>query len=82
MRIMLLLLLCSFLLCGVVGAATHPLEPLTKDEIAMTVSVLKSSGKVTEASRFPVIVLNEPPKREVLAYKPGTPIRREAFVVV
>jgi primary-amine oxidase len=64
------------------AAASHPLESLNKDEIAVAVSVLKSNGKANEASRFPVIVLNEPPKREVLAYKSGAAFRREAFVVV
>src|SRR5262249_38123990 len=60
---------------------SHPLDPLSKDEIATAVSVLNSTGKVTSATRLPVIVLNEPPKQEVLNYKPGAPIRREAFVV-
>src|SRR5205085_8818505 len=61
---------------------SHPLDPLTKEEIATAVSPLKASGKVTEASRFPTIVLNEPSKQEVLNYKPGGAMRREAFVVV
>jgi primary-amine oxidase len=70
------------LLCSVAYGASHPLDPLTKDEITTAVSVLRSSGKATSASRLPVIVLNEPPKQEVLRYRPGAPIRREAFVVV
>src|SRR5215467_13053088 len=70
------------LLCSVAHGASHPLDPLTKDEITTAVSVLKSSGKATADTRFPVIVLNEPPKQEVLGYKPGAPMRREAFEVV
>ncbi len=61
---------------------THPLDPLSKDEIALSTQILKESGKITEASRFATIELHEPPKAEVLTFKPGMPFRREAFVVV
>src|SRR5437879_10030043 len=59
----------------------YPLDPLTKEEIATAVSVLKASGKASESTCFPMIVLNELPKQEILNYKPGDPMRREAFVV-
>lgn len=67
-----------------VGAAgpSHPLDPLSKAEIALTVEILKSNGKASRSSRFPVIALHEPPKAEVLAFKPDSPMRREAFAVV
>ncbi|MEN3334707.1 MAG: primary-amine oxidase [Blastocatellia bacterium] len=61
---------------------THPLDSLSGDEIAATVEVLKASGKTTEASRYATIMLREPPKAEVLAFKPGSSFRREAFAVV
>ncbi|MGH8247637.1 MAG: primary-amine oxidase [Gammaproteobacteria bacterium] len=60
----------------------HPLDPLSKEELAAAVEVLKSAGRVTDASRFPLIHLHEPPKQEVLGYQPGSPLRREAFAVV
>lgn len=60
----------------------HPLDPLGKDEIAMTAKILKDSGKVTNSSRFQTIVLHEPPKAEILSYKSGDQFRREAFAVV
>jgi primary-amine oxidase len=63
-------------------ASPHPLDPLTKPEITAAVQLLKLAGKVTEHSRFPVLVLHEPPKAEVLKFVPGGPMRREAFVVV
>jgi primary-amine oxidase len=59
----------------------HPLDPLGKDEIAVASQILKESGKAPAGARFPTIVLNEPPKAEVLSYKPGDAFRREAFVV-
>ena len=71
----------GFLFCGLALAAKHPLDPLTKSEIETVVAVLRSGRQITAESRLPVIVLNEPPKSEVLSYKAGDPLRREAFVV-
>lgn len=62
--------------------AAHPLDPLSRDEIAATVKILKAGGNVTNASRFVTLVLHEPPKQEVLNWKPGMPFRRESFAVV
>jgi primary-amine oxidase len=65
------------------GAGTsHPLDPLTRDEINAAAQVLKDAGKVTDKSRFSTVVLSEPPKAEVLAFRPGGEARREAFAVV
>ena len=36
----------------------------------------------TDSPLFPIVVLKEPPKDEVLAYQQGAPFRREAFAVV
>ena len=71
----------GLLLCDFATAAKHPLDPLTKEEIEATVAVLRAGGQITAESRLPVIVLNEPPKSEVLNYKPGELMRREAFVI-
>ncbi|MBL8206966.1 MAG: primary-amine oxidase [Blastocatellia bacterium] len=60
----------------------HPLDPLSKDEITTVVETLKTDNKATDSSRFSTLVLHEPPKAEVLNYKPGAAFRREAFVVV
>jgi hypothetical protein len=35
-----------------------------------------------EGAFFPILVLREPPKAKVLAWKPGSSLRREAFAVV
>jgi primary-amine oxidase len=63
-------------------ALTHPLDPLSKPEIESVARILKASGKVPEGSLYPAISLREPPKAEVLAYRPGQLSRREASVVV
>ncbi len=60
----------------------HPLDPLSADEITLTVSILKSASKIGPESRFPCIALHEPTKEEVSGYVPGAPIRREAFAMV
>ncbi|MBL8191924.1 MAG: primary-amine oxidase [Acidobacteria bacterium] len=59
----------------------HPLDPLSKEEIAAASKLLKDSGKLPANARFQTIVLNEPPKAEVYAFKPGDTYRREAFFV-
>ena len=63
------------------SSASHPLDPLSSDEIAAVVNILGSAGKVNEATRYSTIVLNEPPKAEVLSFRPGQAFRREAFVI-
>jgi primary-amine oxidase len=45
----------------------HPLDPLTKPEIATVVTVLKSTGKISRETRFATIYLKEPPKSQVRA---------------
>ena len=64
------------------SALAHPLDPLNSDEIAVVTATLKAENKATESSRLWPLVLREPPKAEVLSFKPGAPFRREAFVVV
>jgi primary-amine oxidase len=64
------------------NATVHPLDPLTKEELQTTVTVLKTAGRATPQSRFLWVGLNEPPKSEILAYAPGKAVRREAFAVV
>ena len=63
------------------GACIHPLDPLTEAEIQQAVKRVKAYG-VPAGAFFPTVVLNEPPKHEVLAYQPGKPYRREALVDV
>ena len=60
----------------------HPLDDLTAQEYWTTYEVLQASAKVDAQTRYPLIQLKEPPKEEVLAWKPGQPMRREALVVV
>jgi primary-amine oxidase len=62
--------------------AKHPLDGLTAPELWAAIDALKASGHVDAKTRYPLITLHEPPKEEVLAWKPGQAFRREALVVV
>jgi Cu2+-containing amine oxidase len=76
------MLLAALWASSCLWAAEHPLDPLSKDEVATTVSVLKAEGKATQQSLFLMMSLHEPPKAEVLQFRAGDNMRREAFVQV
>ncbi len=61
---------------------THPLDPLSQEEIVQAVEVLKAEGHLNDARRIPHLVLDEPPKPQGWSHKPGDPIRRQAFAVI
>ncbi len=73
------LLLCAGKTYAQTDSVTYPLDPLTAKEMQRVVQILKDSKTTTGKDIFNIINLKEPPKREVLAYKPGAPFRREAF---
>ena len=60
----------------------HPLDGLTAPEHWAVYEILNASGKTDAKTRFPLIQFKEPPKEEVLAWKPGQAMRREALVIV
>ena len=60
----------------------HPLEPLTRDEIAASVDVLRRERSLGPRVRFVNITLQEPPKEAVLAYPSQDPIERQAFAIL
>jgi primary-amine oxidase len=61
---------------------SHPLEPLSGEEIAAAVSIIRNERQLGEKVRFASIVLNEPAKEVVLNFKPGDQVTREAFVIL
>jgi primary-amine oxidase len=68
------------LLCAAPGAATHPLDSLSPDEIRTVIAVLRGQGLADAATRFALIDLDEPDKAAVMAWQPGQPEFRKAFV--
>ena len=62
---------------------THPLEPLTADEVATASSILREARGLGPSARFVFVTLHEPPKALLRAWSPGDdPLPREAHVVL
>ena len=51
-------------------AQTHPLDPLTPDEIRSAARVARTDARFAAAS-FASILLDEPAKADVVAWRPG-----------
>ena len=62
--------------------AAHPLDSLKTQEYWTIYDVLRDSGKLPEGVIFSSVLLHEPPKDKVLAWKPGDPVFREAEVIL
>lgn len=60
----------------------HPLDPLSKLEIARAIRVIGKSGHADRDTRVALVTLAEPDKAAVLAWKPGQPFPRRAIAVV
>src|SRR5262249_25757789 len=60
----------------------HPLDPLSQEEAALAVRILKDEKRLSAKSRLPHLGLHEPPKKEILAWKKNQPLDRMAFAVV
>src|SRR5258708_31944180 len=77
------LLLAAALLCIFASTARaqspHPLDPLTADEMKKVVQILKDNSTITGHDSYKIINQKDPPKKEILTYKPGDSFRREAF---
>lgn len=62
--------------------ATHPLDPLSIDELQQAAEIIRRSQGLADSCRFPYLQLEEPDKAEVLAFVPGQPFSRRAFATV
>ena len=60
----------------------HPLQELTAQEYWTAHEVLQVSGKVDPDTMVMSVLLHEPAKDKVLAWKPGDPIMREVDVIL
>ena len=61
---------------------SHPLDPLTSEEINQASDILRAERQLGPRVRFETVVLREPEKKDVLSFRPGDPIRRQAFLVI
>ncbi len=86
MRVLLLVILSLIVAAAQIGAQElkprHPLDALTPGEIELAVELLQDDGLVDEKTAYPIMELSEPLKEDVLAWTPGTPLRRAAHVVL
>jgi len=70
------------LLFSVAALAQNPLDGLSAAEYQQVKTILNSAGKLTAATRFNTVSLEEPAKTFVRAWKPGEPFPRRALAVV
>jgi primary-amine oxidase len=61
---------------------SHPMDPLTTEEIAAVTRTLAKENLVGATDLYSLITLEEPPKEDVLRWKPGDPVQRLAFAIV
>src|SRR6202161_2226340 len=68
--------------CAQTRTPQHPLDALTTEEYWTVHDVLQQSGHLTDKTLFSSVLLHEPEKEKVLAWKQGDPIPREADVIL
>ena len=76
-------LLLLFLIPAAPGGAqvtTHPLDHLSAAEHWTAYQVIRESGEIGDEASFRFATLNEPPKAEVISWRPGQSFRREALI--
>ncbi|GAA4357768.1 primary-amine oxidase [Microbacterium rhizosphaerae] len=64
------------------SGAPHPHDPLTGAEIDAARAILVSAGLLTETTRVPMLLPDEPTKQELAAWVPGAPIDRRVDVTL
>ena len=62
--------------------AKHPLDGLKTQEYWVIYDVLRDSGKMEEGIVVHSVLLHEPVKARVLAWRPGDPLFREAEIIL
>ncbi len=60
----------------------EPLAPLTAEEIRAVVATVRATGRLTDAARFAMVVLDEPSKAALAALGHGAPPERRARLVI
>jgi primary-amine oxidase len=65
-----------------VPAGPHPLDPLSAEEIARAVEILRAERELADTVRFSTVELHEPSKSDVLDWPLAGPVEREAFAIV
>ena len=74
--------LLPFLAPALVGAQTLPLDALKTQEYWTVYELLQGSGRIDKDTYYASVLLHEPAKDKVLAWKSGDPVPREADVIL
>ena len=80
--LLLVFLSCPTFVAAQTPAPQHPLQGLTSGEFWAVHETLQSSAKMSPDTFVMSLLLHEPPKDKVLAWKSGDPFTREADVVL
>ncbi|MEO0374345.1 MAG: primary-amine oxidase [Cyanobacteria bacterium P01_A01_bin.17] len=64
------------------AGVSHPLDPLTPQEIEAAVSIMRQAKSLGPSFRFATVTLDEPAKETVLRFQPGELIARSAFLIL
>jgi primary-amine oxidase len=67
---------------AVTQLVSHPLDPLTADEIELASTLVRQLPDLSSRISFVSIVLSEPPKEVVAAFVSGNPIDRACVAIV
>ncbi|NBP52506.1 MAG: hypothetical protein EBU70_15240, partial [Actinobacteria bacterium] len=60
----------------------HPLDPLSPEELAAAIEIVRREQGLTRDHLFVFTLLQEPTKAELDAWRPGDPIDRAARITV
>ena len=61
---------------------SHPLDPITTGEFTALKAILEEAGHGGEDVRYSYVMLREPPRDVIAAFKPGAKVPREISVLV
>lgn len=64
------------------NSVQHPLKPLSREEVATAIAIIRNERNLAGTIRFTTVVLNEPQKNVVLNFKDGDPINRETLMIL
>jgi len=64
------------------ASISHPMDPLTTEELSAVTVTLAKENLVGATDLYSLITLEEPPKEDVLKWRPGDPVPRLAFAIV
>lgn len=62
--------------------ASHPLSPLSVEEITKAVEILRTEKNLASTVKFPTVTLKEPLKKDVLNFKEGDTFERAVFFIL